>query len=102
MITTKGRYFKVLWKDKSTNCIPLAEIKESNPIEFSEAAIAFKHDSEPAFNCRLPKVVKKRDLMIGKLHVARCLKGKMKFGIDIPGAVKEAVRLDEANGNTIW
>ena len=40
--------------------------------------------------------------MIGKLHVARCHKGKMKFGIDIPGTVKEAVSLDEFGGNTLW
>ena len=26
----------------------------------------------------------------------------MKFGIDIPGTMKEAVYLDEANGNNIW
>ena len=38
--------------------------------------------------------------MIGKLHVARLHKGKMKFGIDIPGTMKEAVIIDEANGNT--
>ena len=36
------------------------------------------------------------------LHVARCHKGKMKFGIDIPGTVKETISLDEANGNTLW
>ena len=40
--------------------------------------------------------------MIGKLHVAICRKGKMKFGIDIPGAIKDAARLNEANGNTLW
>ena len=26
----------------------------------------------------------------------------MKFGIDIPGTVKEAVSLDESNGKNIW
>ena len=40
--------------------------------------------------------------MIGKLHVSICHRGKMKFGIDIPGTVKETVSLDEANGNTLW
>ena len=39
--------------------------------------------------------------MISKLHVARCRKGKMKFGIDIPGTVKEAASLYEANVNTV-
>ena len=26
----------------------------------------------------------------------------MKFGTNIPGTVKDAVSLDEANGNTLW
>ena len=26
----------------------------------------------------------------------------MKFGIDIPGTMKEAVILDESNGNNLW
>ena len=50
VITTKGWNFKVSWKDKSTNWIPLSEIKESNTIELVEAAIEFKHDREPALN----------------------------------------------------
>ena len=40
--------------------------------------------------------------MIGKLHVTRCCKGKMKSGIDIPATVKEAVIFDKANINTLW
>ena len=102
MVTTKGWDVKVRWKDKSTNCVPLSEIRESNPIEFAEAAIAFKHDRGPAFNWWVQKFIKKCDQMIGKIHVARLRKGKMKFGIDIPVTVKEAVSLDESNGNTLW
>ena len=50
VITTKGWDLKVCCRDKSTNWIPLAEIKESNPIEVAEAALEFKHDREPEFN----------------------------------------------------
>ena len=39
VITTKGWDVKVIWKDKSTTWITLSEIKESNTIEVSEAAI---------------------------------------------------------------
>ena len=39
--------------------------------------------------------------MIGNIHIARCHRGKMKFGIDIPGTVKEDVSLDEANVNNL-
>ena len=80
----------------------IAEIKESNPIEVTEAAISFKHDMEPELNWLVQKVIKKRDQIIGKLHVATCSKGKMKFCIDIPGTVKDAVSIDEDNGNTLW
>ena len=52
---------KVRWKYKPTNWITLAEIKASNPIEVSEAAITFKHDSEPAFNWWVQKFIKKCD-----------------------------------------
>ena len=76
MITNKGWDVKVCLKDKSNNSIPLDEIKESNPIEFAEAAISFKHDREPSFNWWVLKFFKKLDRMICKLHVARCRKGK--------------------------
>ena len=39
---------------------------------------------------------------MGKLNVSRFRKGKIKFGIDIPITVKEAISLDESNGNTLW
>ena len=50
VITTKFLDVKVCWKDKSTNWIPLAEIKESNPVEVAEDSISFKNDSKPVFN----------------------------------------------------
>ena len=50
VITTKGWDVKIYQKYKYTNCIPLAEIKKSNPTEVSEAAIEFKHDRGTAFN----------------------------------------------------
>ena len=102
VITTKGWDVKVRWKDKSTNWIPLTEIKEANPLEVAEAAIALKVDRQPAFNWWVRKVLKRRDRMIGRLQTLRCRKGRMKFGIDIPGTVEQAIKLDEANGNTLW
>ena len=56
---------------------------------------------EPAITWWVRKVINKRNKIIGKIHVFRCCIGKMKFGIAIPGTVKEAVRLDETNGNTL-
>ena len=102
VITTKGWDVQVRWKDKSTNWIPLSEIKESNPVEVAEAAIAFKFDKEPAFNWWVRKVLKRRDRMISKMKTRRCRKGRMKFGVQIPGTVEEAIALDIENGNTLW
>ena len=44
VIITKGWDVKVIWKNKSTNWIPLAEIKESRNITVAEAVVVFKHD----------------------------------------------------------
>ena len=60
VITPKGWDIKVHWKDKSTNWIPFAEIKESNPIKVAEAAIKFNHERGLAFNWWVQKVIKKR------------------------------------------
>ena len=102
MITTKGWNVKVFWNNKSTYLIPLAEIIYSNPIGVAEVAIAFKHDREYSFNWWVQKAISKHDRLIGELQVARCCKGKMKFGVDIPSTVKEAVSLDEAKRKTLW
>ena len=91
VITTKGWDVQVRWTDKSTNWIPLSEIKESNPIEVAEAAIAFTIDNEPAFNWWVRKVLKRRDRMIKQMKAQRCRKGRMKFGVLIPGTVEKAI-----------
>ena len=102
VITTKGWDVKVRWTDKSTDWIPLTEIKESNPIEVAEAAIAFNINKEPAFNWWVHKVLKRKDRMIKQMKAQRSRKGKMKFGVQIPGTVEQAIELDCINGNTLW
>ena len=102
VITTKGWDIQVRWRDQSSNWIPLAEIKESNPIEVAEFAVASGHADEPAFKWWVHKVLKRRDRMISRLKTQRCRKGRMKFGIDVPGDVAEAMKLDAANGNSLW
>jgi hypothetical protein len=102
VITTKGWDVQVRWSDKSTDWIPLTEIKESNPIEIAEASIAFGINKEPAFNWWVHKVLKRRDRMIKQMKAQRCRKGRMKFGVMIPGTVEEAIELDRSNGNTFW
>jgi hypothetical protein len=100
-ITTKGWDVQVKWKDGSTDWLPLSQVKESNPIEVAEYAVAQKINREPAFHWWVTKVLKKRDRLIHKV-VSRCRKGNMKFGIAVPRTVAEAHELDRINGNTFW
>ena len=39
--------------------------------------------------------------MIKQMKAQRCRKGRMKFGVMIPGTVEEAIEIDRANGNTL-
>ena len=55
-----------------------------------------------SFNWWAHKVLKQRDRMIKQMKAQRCCKGRMKFGVQIPGTVEEAIELDRANGNTLW
>jgi hypothetical protein len=55
-MTTKGWKLCVLWKDGSTSWVPLKDLKESNPIEVAEFAVAQNIQHEPAFMWWVPKV----------------------------------------------
>lgn len=102
VITTKGWDVEVKWRDQSTSWVPLKIIKECNPIEVAEFAIANNYDKEPAFAWWVRKVLKKKERMINKV-VTRCRKpGRMKFGLDVPNSVDEALAIDKKNGNTFW
>ena len=47
--TTKGWSLCVEWKDESTSWERLADLKESNPVEVADYAVAHGLESEPAF-----------------------------------------------------
>ena len=100
VITTKGWDIQVRWDDNSTSWLPLSTINESNPIQLAEYAVANDLIREPAFRWWVFKVPKKRDRIINKAR--RCRKNKMKFGVEVPSMVQEALALDEKNGNHLW
>jgi hypothetical protein len=62
--TMKGWDICVSWKDGSTSWEPLCNLKESNPIELAEYAIANKIAQELAFAWWVPYTLKKRDRII--------------------------------------
>ena len=59
--TTRGWKLLVEWKDGSSNWVPLVELKESNPIEVAEYAVANIIDDQPAFKWWVPKVLRERN-----------------------------------------
>jgi hypothetical protein len=75
-------------------------LKESNPIEVAECAVAQGIDHEPTFSWWVPLVLKKRDRIISAVN-KRYLKCMHKFGIEVPKTVADAMRLDRENGNTL-
>jgi hypothetical protein len=101
VITTKGWKIKILWKDGTTNWLPMSQVKSSNPVELAEYAVAASINKEPAFNWWVSTVLKKRTRMINKV-ATRMKKNNMKFGVLIPMTVAEALEQDKINGNTMW
>ena len=99
--TTTGWKFKIKWKDGSVEWVPLKLLKESNPVETAEYAKARDLVEEPAFAWWVPYVLRKRDRIIAAVN-SRVKKVTHKYGIEVPKSVKDAIRIDKANGNTYW
>ena len=102
VITTKGWDVQVSWIDGSTSWVPLKLMKESNPVEVAEYAVANGYHQEPAFKWWVNHVLKKRDRLINKVKVHCRKAGRTKFGIEVPRTVEEALALDRKNNNTLW
>jgi hypothetical protein len=65
---TKGWELLVQWKDGSSSWIPLRDLKETNPIELAEYAIANQIETEPAFAWWVNTVMRNRSRIIQKLQ----------------------------------
>ena len=102
VITTKGWEVQVRWKDKSTSWISLKDAKNSNPGGLAELAVSRGVENEPAFKWWVPSALREKKRLISRLVSRRVRKGRMKFGIMVPGSVEEAIELDRINNNTFW
>ena len=89
------------WKDGTSTWERLADLKESNPIELVEYALAQDTSYQPAFDWWVHFTLKKRQSIISAVK-NRFHKKTHKFGIEIPQRVSDAKRIDDANGNTYW
>jgi hypothetical protein len=92
----------VEWKDRSSDWIPLADLKNSYPLQVTEYAINNKIALAPAFAFWVvPHVLKKHDQIIQK--VKTCFRKKThKFGIEVPSSVREALDIDKRMGTDMW
>jgi hypothetical protein len=98
---TQGWKLCIEWKDGSTTWEPLKDLKESNPIEVSEYAVANKIDHESAFVWWVPDTLRKRNRII-KAVKRRALKRNYKYGIKVPRNVEEALEIDKETRTSFW
>ena len=100
-ITTKGWKLLVQWKDNSVSWEKLKDLKESNPIELAEYAVANRIVDEPAFKWWVPHVLRKRNRIISKVK-NRYWQTTHKYGIRLPHSVNEALEIDRITGTDFW
>ena len=99
--TTAGWQLLVEWKDGSMDWVALKDLKEANPLELAEYAVANNIDDEPAFNWWVRDAIKRRDRIISKVK-AKYWRTTHKFGIRIPKTVEEAYQIDRETGTDYW
>ena len=99
--TTRGWKLRVEWKDGSSSWVALKDLKNSNPIELAEYAVANQIHEEPAFKWWVKEVLRRRNRIISKVK-AKYWRTTHKYGIRVPKSVDEALQLDRENGNTLW
>ena len=99
--TTMGWELKVKWRDGTTQWMPLKVLKESNPVEVAEFAVAQGIDTEPAFAWWVPYTLRKRDRIIASIRT-RVRKKTHKYGIELPKSVDHALEMDRQNDNHYW
>ena len=85
------------YQDGSTQWVSLHDVKESNPVQMAEYAVANKLVEEPAFRWWVPYTLKKRDRII-KAMGKRFHRKLEKFGLKVPRNMKEALEIDRETG----
>ena len=87
--------------DGSEEWVPLKNLKESNPLQVAEYAIANNIVDKPVFKWWVPTAIKRRNRILSKVKT-RYWQTTHKFGIKLSKTVKEALLIDKENGNTFW
>ncbi len=78
-------------------------MKESNPIEVAEYALAHNLCEEAAFAWWIPFTLRKRDKIVASIQTRmKHRKKDYKFGIELPRTIKRALEIDRETGTTFW
>ena len=99
--STEGWTMEVLFNDDSKQWVPLRILKETNPIEVAEYALANGISTEPAFSYWVPFTMRKRDMIISAV-THRVRSTSRKFGVKIPRSMDDVHKFDAENGNDFW
>jgi len=91
----------VKWKDGSESWKSLKDLKECYPINVAAYAEDNHLSNEPGFAWWVPLTLKKK-IRILKAVKSRIVDKTSNYGVKLPKTVKEALNLDEINGNTFW
>jgi hypothetical protein len=79
----------------------MTNLKESNPVQVAEYAVANKIADEPAFAWWIGDVLHRRNRIISKVS-SRYWKRTHKFSLLVPKTVKEALEIDQDTGTDFW
>jgi hypothetical protein len=99
--TTKGWRFLVEWKDGFTSWVPLADLKDSHPLEVADYVVSNNLLNEPAFRWWVPLVLKKRDRVLNKVKT-KYWSTSHKYGLELPKSVTHALEVDKRTGTDLW
>ena len=99
--TTKGWKLLVTCKGGESTWVALKDLKDSNPVQVAEYAVANKLAEEPAFAWWIRPVLRKRDRIIKKVK-KRYWKRSHKYGVELPHDVASALKIDRETGTDFW
>ena len=78
----------------------MKDLKECYPVEVAVYAKENGIALEPGFAWWVPFVLRKKEVIIKSIK-SRMVDKRLKYGVRIPGSVKEARELDAQNRNTL-
>jgi hypothetical protein len=99
--STKGWQLQIDWKDDTSEWVSLKKLKDSNPIELAEYAVANQLLQEPAFSWWVKDVLRHRRRIVAKIK-NKYWRTSHKFGIRLPKSAEEALRIDKETGTDFW